>query len=216
MIRKFTLLALFAALPILHAAPEADPSIKLREQLKATLLQLRKAQSEIANTQSAQATAEAKNKELEGQIATLNKRNETLVKQSNADKAAAEQSISKLNDKVADRDKRIVEYNEALAKWKDGYQKAAAIARTKEDERATLASENIALKRTIADREAKNVALFNTAIEILDRFDNYALGKALQAREPFIGTTRVKVENLVQGYKDKIMDNRISAKPKAP
>jgi hypothetical protein len=31
------------------------------------------------------------------------------------------------------------------------------------------------------------------------------------AREPFIGTTRVKIENLVQGYKDKILDNRISA-----
>jgi hypothetical protein len=29
--------------------------------------------------------------------------------------------------------------------------------------------------------------------------------------EPFISTTRVKVENLVQGYKDRIVENRIAA-----
>ena len=69
----------------------------------------------------------------------------------------------------------------------------------------------------MADRETKNIALFNTSTEILERFENYALGKALGAREPFISTTRVKVENLVQGYKDRIVENRIAAtgdKPK--
>ena len=89
-------------------------------------------------------------------------------------------------------------------------------ARTKEDERAKLAAEALALKRTITDRETKNIALFNVAIEVLDRFEKYALGKALAAREPFIGTTRVKVENLVQGYKDKILDNRIGATKPPP
>lgn len=211
MIRKLTLLVLLAA-PLLHAAPEADPSAKLREQLKSTLLQLRKVQTDMANAQAAQAAAEAKNKELETQTAALTKKNEELIKKSNADKTKAEQDIAKLNERLADKDKRLVQYDEALNKWKDGYQKAAAIARTKEDERAALASEIVTLKHTIADRERKNIALFNTANEILDRFQNYALGKALQAREPFISTTRVKVENLVQGYQDKIVENRIAAK----
>ena len=110
------------------------------------------------------------------------------------------------------RHKRIAEFTEALAKWKTGYQQASEVARAKEDERAKLAAEALVLKRSIADRETKNIALFNISNEILVRFENYALGKALAAREPFIGTTRVKVENLVQGYKDKILDNRISAK----
>ena len=104
-----------------------------------------------------------------------------------------------------------MQYNEALEKWKVGYQKAAEVARTKEEERSKLAAEIIVHQRTIADRERKNIALFATASEILDRYESYSLGKALGAREPFIGTTRVKVENLVQGYKDRILDNRISA-----
>jgi chromosome segregation ATPase len=210
--RHLTLIALlFTVLP-LHAAPDkADPAAQMREQLRNTMLQLRKAQTDTANAQALQAVAENRATELETKIADLEKRIETLVKQSNTDKAVAEESIAALNSKLAERESRIAQYTEALEKWKDGYQKAAAVAREKEDERATLASEAIVLKRTVADRETKNIALFNAATEILDRFENYSLGKAIGAREPFIGKSRVKVENMVQGYKDRIIENRISA-----
>lgn len=199
-----------------YAAPEADPSLKLKEALRSTMLQLRKAQTDNANLQTAQFAAEAKQKELEAKIAELTKNGESLIKKSNADKAASEESISKLNNRLADRDQRIVQFNEALEKWKSGYQQAAEVARNKEIERAKLASQVVDLKNTVADREAKNISLFNTSIEILNRFENYALGKAITAREPFIGTTRVKVENLVQGYKDKIIDNRMDAPASKP
>ena len=210
---KFHNVLLFLGLltAVAPAAEVPDPSLKLREQLRGVMLQLRTAQTDAANAQAAQAAADKKAADLTTKIADFEKRNATFIKQNNADKAASEESIAKLNNKLAEREKRIVEYTEALEKWKVGYQKSAEIARTKESERAKLAAEVIINKRTIADRESKNIALFNTSIEILDRYENYALGKALGAREPFVGTTRVKVENLVQGYKDKILDNRISA-----
>ena len=175
------------------------------------MLQLRTAQNEVANAQVEKAAAEKKNADITAKVADLEKRNASLAKQSNEDKSAAAEAIAKLTDKIAEHEKLIGQYKEALEKWKAGYQKAAEAARVKEDERVKLAAEIIVHQRTIADRERKNIALFNTAIEILDRYANYAMGKALAAREPFIGTTRVKIENLVQGYKDKILDNRISA-----
>jgi len=212
-----SLLALGTILTSLAAAAEApDPTQKMREQLRAVMLQLRSAQTESANAQAAQAAAEQKNTELAAKLAELEKRNETLTKQANSDKTAADKAQAALTAKLAERDKRLGEFTEALAKWKTGYQQAAELARAKEDERAKLAAEALVLKRTVADRETKNIALFNLAIEVLDRFEKYALGKALAAREPFIGTTRVKVENLVQGYKDKILDNRIAAPAKKP
>jgi len=216
---KFLIPLLLAALVVTNssrAAEAADPTQKLREQLRSTLLLLRTAQNEAANSQASQAISDAKAKDLATKLADLEKRNASLAKQSNADKAAATETIAKLNAQLADRDKSITEYKQALEKWKTGYQEAAGIARAKEDERAKLASEAIVLKRTVADRETKNIALFNVSNEILDRFENYATGKAIAAREPFIGTTRVKVENLVQGYKDKILDNRIAAPAKKP
>jgi chromosome segregation ATPase len=217
MMKSFILLLLGGILTSWSAAAEApDPTQKLREQLRGVVLQLRNAQTESANAKAAQAATEQKLAGLAAQITDLEKRNAALVKQANADKAAADQAIANLTNKIAERDKRIAEFTEALGKWKVGYQQAAEVARAKEDERAALAAEALVLKRTISDRETKNIALFNLAIEVLDRFENYALGKALAAREPFIGTTRVKVENLVQGYKDKILDNRIAAKKTAP
>lgn len=212
--KNFLNLLLFVAVftSLAGAAETADPSEKLHTQLRAVMLQLRSAQTESANAQAAQAAADQKNTELATKITELEKRNASLIQQATSDKAAADKTAAALTTKLAERDKRIVEYTAALEKWKSGYEQAAGVARAKEDERAKLAAEALELKRNIADRESKNIALFNTAIEVLDRFENYALGKALAAREPFIGRTRVKVENLVQGYKDKILDNRISAK----
>jgi hypothetical protein len=209
-------LLLVALTGVTHAAEAADPTQKLRDQLRGVMLQLRTAQTDAANGQAAAAAAEQKNKDLAVKLDALDKRNAALVKQGSADKAVSDESIATLNGKLADRDKRIVQYSEALEKWKDGYQKAADLARAKEEERAKLAAEIVVHQRTIADRESKNIALFKTSTEILDRYENYSLGKALAAREPFIGTTRVKVENLVQGYKGKVLDNRISAPAKKP
>lgn len=213
-----TLILATAALAIpLHAAEQtADPSLKLREQLRAVMLQLRTAQTESANAQAAAAAAGQKSKDLEKKVTDLEKKNTSLGKQAETDKASAAESIATLETKVADREKRIVLLNESLEKWKAGYEKAAAIANTKEAGRAKAAAELVSTKNTLADRERKNIALFNVSTEILDRYEGYALGKALAAKEPFIGTTRVKVENLVQGYKDRILDNRIAATPKKP
>lgn len=196
----------------LSAAEEADPSVKLREQLRAVTLQLRTAQTESANAQATTAAADQKSKDLTTKIEELEKRNALLLKQGNNDKAAAAGSIEILEKKVAARDTLLVQYKQAFEKAKAAYQKADGIATAKEGERAQLAREVVSAKHTIADRERKNIALFNTANEILDRYKGYSLGKALTAREPFIGTTRVKVENLVQGYQDKILDQRIAAK----
>ena len=98
-------------------------------------------------------------------------------------------------------------------KWKAAWQQATSLAQTTDAEKTKLATEAAGLKHTLADRERKNIALFNAANEILDRYKNHALGKAILAKEPFTQTSRVKIENLVQGYNDKIIDNRISAKP---
>jgi hypothetical protein len=217
---KTWLLRLAATFPLLflasslHAAEEVDPSVQLREQLRSVLLQLRTAQTDTANAKVAQTAAELKITAAEEEIKKLQAINGQLIKQANDDKAVAEETASNFNTRLEDREKRLVIYQEALEKWKAGYEKAAAVARSKEEERAALADQAIIDKRDIADLRRKNIALFNCSNEILDRYEGYSLGKALSAREPFIGTTRVKLENLVQGYKGKILDNRIAAPAK--
>ena len=122
--------------------------------------------------------------------------------------------IANLNDTLIGRENRLKEFSAALEKMKYAYNQVATTALKKEAERVSLSNENLTLKNTIADRERKNLKLYTTSLEILDRYENYALGKALSAREPFIQKTRVIIENQVQDYKGTIIDSRISAEPK--
>lgn len=196
----------------LHA--QEDEGARLREALKNLTLQLRTAQGETATAQATSIAAEQKAVALEAKVKDLEKRNEVLAKEANEDRTTSDKTISDLNNRLAEREKRLAEYIAVLDKWKAGYEAAAGAARTKDAESAKLKEENIVLKRSIADRERKNIALFNVSTEILDRYEGFALGKSLAAKEPFIGNSRVQVENLVQGYKDKILDNRLNAPSK--
>jgi hypothetical protein len=193
--------------PVRAQEQAANAATKLREMLRATMLQLRAAETEKATLQAAQTESAAKEKALTEQV-------EALTRQSAADKDASDKTISDLKAKVADQEQEIVQLKGALEKWKEGYAKAADIANAKEAERAKLAGQVILLDRKVADRESKNVELFRIGNEILKRYERFGLGDALLSREPFVGITRVKLENQVQDYQDKLLDQRI--KPGQP
>jgi chromosome segregation ATPase len=205
--RKFCLLP-FALLLAALAAPALDAAdqpgnaeARLREILKNTMTQLRTAQNDLATAQAAQAQDDEKIKDLTAQ-------NEQLTKQAISDKEASDKTITDLTTKNSDQAKEIAAYKDALAKWKAGYIYFAKMAKAKEDERAQLASEKIMLQRRADDLEAKNSNLFQIGNEILSRYEKFGLGQALAAKEPFVGLTRVKLENQVQGYQDKLLDQK--------
>ena len=51
--------------------------------------------------------------------------------------------------------------------------------------------------------------MFRLANEVLDRYAQFGLGTAISAREPFVGITKVKFQNLVQDYQTKLTDQTI-------
>ena len=198
------LLALILASGItLRAADQANsPEERLRGMLRSTMLQLRDTQNQVATLQSAQAEAEKEKKALSDRL-------DDLTKQAAADKDAATKTIADLNAKVTDQTTLINQMKDALEKWKDAYNKAVQVANTKEAQRAKFESQAIALQRRVEDDENKNVALYNIGKEVLNRYEKFGLGTAITAREPFVGTTKVKLENLVQDYSDKLLDQTI-------
>lgn len=190
------------------AQQAANAEQKLRESLRSTMLQLRSLETERATLQANQQVNEAKIKELTDEIESLNKKIVNINKQAIADQEAAQKTAEGLRAKVTAQEKQIAELNASLAKWKQGYADAVKVARTKEAERAKSASKVIELQRTVADRERKNLELYQIGREILERYKNFGLGSALTAREPFVGNTRVRLQTLVQDYADKLQDNK--------
>ena len=156
------------------------------------MLQLRTAQNDRAVLQASQAENEVKLKKLTAQVEALTK--EATV----AEKAKADQQA------------QLAKFKEALQNWEVAYKQAVEIANAKETARSNLANNVMALERQVADQKSRNAAMFRTANEILTRYERFGLGEALAAKEPFVGVTRVKLENLIQDYEDKLVDQRIT------
>jgi len=203
---SLTVIALVCLFPVdpIRAESSAGNAAEahLREALRNTMLQLRAADDERATLQSAQAQIAREKKALTQQV-------EALIKQGKSDRAASEATITGLKAKVADQDTEITRLKAAVEKWEADYKQKDAFARATESERARLAEEKIMLDRRIADQQVKNAALFKLGNEILVRYEKFGLGQALTAKEPFVGTARVKLETLVQDFQDKLSDQRI-------
>lgn len=202
---RFTNAAAFALVLLATSAFAADPAAadtKLRESLRNSMLQLRTISAERDALLAGKAQLEAEKKAAADQVAAM-------TKQLAADKDAADKSIAELKDQTAQQEAQLAELKRSLDEWKAAQKKAANTAATKEAERAKLAQQKIELEREVADQRTKNLAMYRIGSEVLERYEKFGLGTALAAREPFTGNMRVKLENLVQDYGDKLAEQRI-------
>jgi len=193
---KLKTILLVVSLLLGHTVQAADDA-KVRETLRALTLRLRSAETERNNLLAEKAQMEQEKK-------TLTEKVDALTKQAATDK----ETISTLTTKTSEQEASLTQTKEALEKLKSAYDEAVAVARKEKASHDKAADELVLLQRKLSDREDKNRKLFTLANEILTRYEKFAMGEALAAREPFTGLTRVKLENLVQDYQDKISDQR--------
>lgn len=191
-------LVVFTLICLLFAGNARADDARLKETLRNLTLRLRSSETERNNLLSDKVQFEQEKKTLTAKV-------DALTKQAAADKA----EIDTLTAKAGDQEKELLETKESLTKWKTAYEQLVATAQKSEAARVKLAGESIVLKRKLEDRERKNAELFKLGNEILTRYEKFGLGDALAAREPFTGLTRVKLENLVQDYQDKIADQKV-------
>jgi chromosome segregation ATPase len=198
-----TITVMLALLTAPAFAAEQDPAVaKMRDQLRNAMLQLRTIQGE-------RDTLAAAKTQLEQEKTALQAKFDLLVKQAAADKEASDKTVAGMDAKIATNEQEITNLKASLEKWKASQAQAVELARKTESERQKLALRKIELERQVADQQMKNTAMFKIGSEILDRYEKFGLGTAITAREPFVGLTRVKLQNLVQDYGDKLVDQKI-------
>ena len=156
---------------------------------------LRAAETERDTLQAAKVQSDLEKKNLTDRL-------DALTKQATADSEALKIAKAQLTE----RETENAQMKDLLQKLQQSQTQAVDVAKKVEAERVKLAAEVIELRRKVADREIKNLALYKLANEILHRYERFGLGDALAAKEPFTGVSRVKLENLVQDYQDKIAD----------
>jgi len=179
--------------------------------------QLRDAQNQAVTLQAQVTQDDADKKDLQAKLDALSAQLKTVSDQAAADKADATKQITDLKADVDDKTGQIGRLNDGIKQWKIAYDQTAQLAAGNEAARKQYAIQAATLQRTVDDREVKNLALYKLANEILTRYEKFGLGEALEAKEPFVGLSRVKLETLVQDYKNKILDQAItSGQPPRP
>jgi hypothetical protein len=194
------LLAAAGSLNAQDAAATAEA--RLRENLRATTLQLRTAQNDLAAAQAARDALAAEQKAVETEL-------EKLKKQLVADRVENDKTVAALKSAAAAQAADLAAAIEELSKTRASLAKVVDYAKKTETERNELASRVARLETQSEDQIARNVALYRIGNEILDRFAKFRLGDAIGAREPFIGVARAKLETQVQEYGDRLMSQRI-------
>lgn len=202
--RNVFLLPFIGVFVVAATAKADDDAIvaKLRDAFRNTVVQLREAQNQVATLQATQTANEQKIKELTARIDSLNK-------QAVADRNTSANMIADLNAKIAAQLAANQALQAANEKWKHGYNQLTSFAQKLDVEKAKLSDKSIKLQRQVDDQQIKNIQMYKVGMEILDRYRKFGLGDALLAREPFVGTTKIKFQNLVQNYSDKLADQRI-------
>ena len=174
---------------------------KLREALRSTMAQLRAVETEKSTLQATQSGLEEK-------VAKLQKERDATTLKAAQDKDLAQAALDELNAALQKRKGEVTELTTALQKWEAAYKNVAEAGSSAAAQRSALAERVTQLEREVEARERNNLELYQVGSEILERYENFGFGRALTAREPFTGIARVKLENQVQAYKDKLLDHR--------
>lgn len=204
--KKSHALFLILAVSPVFAVEEVDPAMaalkRMREQLRTVMLQQQK-------TEADRAALAADKVVLEEKVSSLDSSLKKLAKESNLQKETDSKAIADLQDKAAAQAAEIVRLQESLAAWKKGHAEVVNAAKKIDAQRAEHAARAILAERKVADANRKNLDLYNIGNEILAKYEGFGLGTAIAAREPFTKSMRVKLENYLQDFGDKLQDGKI-------
>ena len=198
------------------AADEGSVEARLRQALRAATAQQRALEDENATLRAKQGQSD---RQLQEMKATLADQTQALDKLRQAD-AANVASLETLRAAAADltgklqaSQQTLSQTETALGKWKDAYNQAADVARTRDADAKLLQTQLEQTTQRAGDCEAKNVKLVGIGNELLDLYQAKGPLTGLLEREPLTQIKRVELENLAQDYQDKLLDNKVLSKP---
>lgn len=170
---------------------------RLRDQLRAQINQVQQLQDQQAQLQAAKASAEKERDDLKAQLAAAK------AQLAHANRGAADVQ------KEAALEAQVTQYKDAATQAAGGVQQAQA-----DRDKAQKALDDIQKKLGVC--EDKNAKLLKTGNDILDAYQNFDMGDAIGANEPFIGIKRVELENEAQGFDDRLHEGKYDPDAKLP
>lgn len=199
-----------AGLLLLAAQALADETNedRLRDALRQSVTQMRAAQDQAAQATSDLQKAQQDRAALQTQLDAANAK---LAEQSGKP-AAKPEELAGLQSALAASRQQTASYQQALGKFQSAYQAASQAAQAKTEEAAQTQAGLKADGQALQTCKTENTRLTDVAEQILHLYESQDFrGLLLRSYEPLIGSAKVKLENLVQDYDDKIRDQEYVA-----
>jgi chromosome segregation ATPase len=205
---RISIAVLTLCFPSLLSTAWADDAseAKAREALKSATLQNRTLATEKAALAAEKADLEAKLKALDDVSKKQAKRLDEMDKELKTERKKAEDIQAEQTARITRLEGDLAKFKTSLDKWEAAHATIAGIAKKKEAERAKLQTQAAELERKLADCRTRNAELYKLGVEILERYKSFGIGEALAAREPFTKNGKVKLQNLVQDYDEKLLN----------
>jgi hypothetical protein len=187
-----------AAIGPAAAQAQTPTEARLREALRSTTAQLRTAEDDRARLQASEAALKVEVATLRSQLGSARAR-------------AGGRELEALRAQLAEVNRRLeqqVQVNRAAA---ESLSKCQVAGQEEARARAQLQAEIAASRKEFAAAQAKNARLYQVGQEIIEWLSSKGIATALWAREPFLGLKRVELENVAEGYRDRLQEQRLEA-----
>jgi len=185
--------------PLFASSPASAQSLedRLRDQLRSTLNELHQLQDQQAALQAQKAAAEQERDALKTQLA---KAQAELAHA--GESAAAKAQAQALTTEVA--------------QYKAAANQASGTAEQMQADRDKLQTTLADAQKQLGGCAEKNAKLLKLGNEILDAYQQFDVGEAIAANEPFISIHRVELENMAQDFDDRLHEGKFDPHAKEP
>lgn len=189
-------LALLAALSVqtLHADPALD---RMRDQLRQTILQMRQLEDENLSLKAKAATAMPAPTPVAAKVDNAELNRWRSAAQSERERAAALQL-------------KLDQATVQIQQLQQGLTQAGSAANSQQQAARTLEGQLKAALQQQQGCDSHNAELVSLATEILAKYRQQGFWQAVRDHEPVTGLYRVKLENLVQDYHNRIADATVA------
>ncbi|MCU0840776.1 MAG: hypothetical protein MUC79_03525 [Thiobacillaceae bacterium] len=184
---------------------------------------LRRAQQQLQQAQGQLASLEQENKRLAGALEDKGKaadaaagRAARLARELKAETRQREtlaKELELVRKDLAALNERWTESRKDLDETRQQLATTAATLRQTQADRERLQDARVRNERQIALCEDKNGKLYQLGRDLMTRYESKGFDDVLKQREPFTGLKRVEVENLLEEYRDRLDEQRISGPP---
>lgn len=199
----FILMVLFGLGPAAHA--QADTASREKQFLRRLQIMQQQMNAQNAALQKERDELAAQLEAAQASLATVKEKRE----QARGKALGLERSLHAQQRDNAAVTQQLTQTQQALAALRQEHESTLATLKTSEDDNRKLKAVGADQQQQIADCEKKNRLLYEAGTQLLKKYHDKTAWDALAQKEPFTGIEKVRIDNVLQEYRDKLAAGKL-------